>query len=414
MLCIVHAPIILALDKDAQTSKVIRSTPGVRFVLAMAWRGMLGEDELFTRPGALLAISEAVGIAIEDANQGSNFDELVEAAGGTVKDLASLLLYGSSDAAHSLGVALRSMGFIAKLITTIPALQDTAAQSVITDCLRYLSIMLRTPPDIALAIESGLLQVVVTIAGSIKDDADSKHAIIQRMFDKVLFPSLVHYAVVAQLQKCFSQAAAVSARFTNGKSPFATAWGNLWALIESRVEFFNSWEAQSRPSFKACDNLTSADWHTGHKDVCQRLAHAKFTDSTQMTVICIRKVFFMYEHPGEQTLVIFDYYSPGRFGIHVAPGSHLESCDSASEMLVQIPRAARSDGRMDLHLMITGEGPILFPMRTSTATLHDRLVAATQEIPPGSTREKALEHVKSIVTSLVKEIKRDPDFELIH
>lgn len=282
MLCMVHAPIILALDKDAQTSKVIRSTPGVRFVLAMAWRGMLGEDELFTRPGALLAISEAVGIATEDANQGSNFDELVEAAGGTVKDLASLviqhfsraqstpksketvifllccfqLLYGSSDAALSLGVALRSMGFVAKLITTIPALQDTTAQSVITDCLRCLSIMLRTPSDIALAIESGLLQVVVTIAGSIKDDADSKHAMIQRIFDKVLPPSLLHYAVVAQLQKCFPEAAAVSARFTNRKSPFATAWGNLWALIESRVEFFNSWEAQSRPSSKACDNLT--------------------------------------------------------------------------------------------------------------------------------------------------------------
>ncbi|KAF8181429.1 hypothetical protein K438DRAFT_1183569 [Mycena galopus ATCC 62051] len=145
ILCIVHAPIILALDKDAQTSKAIRSTPGVRFVLAMAWRGMLGEDELFTRPGALLAISEAVSIATENAKQGSNFDELVEAAGGTVKDLASLviqhfsraqftqksketvifllscfrLLYGSSDATYSLGVALRSMGFVAKLITTI-------------------------------------------------------------------------------------------------------------------------------------------------------------------------------------------------------------------------------------------------------------------------------------------------------
>ncbi|KAJ7837470.1 hypothetical protein B0H13DRAFT_1912436 [Mycena leptocephala] len=358
MLCIVHAPIILALDKDAQTSKVIRATPGVRFVLAMAWRGMLGEDELFTRPGALLAISEAVGIATEDADQGSNFDELVEAAGGTVKDLASLviqhfsraqstpksketvifllscfqLLYGSSDAAHSLGVALRSMG---------------------------------TPPDIALAIESGLLQVVVTIAGSIKDDADSKHAIIQRLFDKVLLPSLVHYAVVAQLQKCFPEAAAVSARFTNGTSPFATAWGNLWALIESRVDFFNSWEAQSRPSLKACHNLTCGKIAPRHNfkccaacrtaDYCSEECQSADWRGGQktMTVICIRKVFFMYEHPGEQTLVIFDYYSPGRFGIHVAPSSHLESCDSASEMLVQIPRAARSDGRMDLHLMIT-------------------------------------------------------------
>jgi hypothetical protein len=61
--------------------------------------------------------------------------------------------------------------------------------------------------------------------------------------------------------------------------------------------------------------------------------------------------------------------------------------------------------------MITGEGPILFPMCTSTATLQDRLVATTQEIPPGSTREEALEHVKR---SLVKEFKRDPDSELIH
>ncbi|KAJ7882125.1 hypothetical protein B0H13DRAFT_1891051 [Mycena leptocephala] len=298
----------------------------------MAWRGMLGEDELFARPGALLAISEAVGIAIEDADQGSNFDELVEAAGGTVKGLASLLGGGAS---------VNGVRCEAYNDYTSPPRHRRAKRH--RQLLRCLSIMLRTPPDIALAIESGLLQVVVTIAGSIKDDADSKHAIIQRLFDKVLLPSLVHYAVVAQLQKCFPEAAAVSARFTNGKSPFATAWGNLWALIESRVDFFNSWEAQSRPSFKACDNLTcgkiaprhnfkccaacrtadycseecqSADWHGGHKD---------------MTVICIRKVFFMYEHPGEQTLVIFDYYSP------VAPG-FMSHPAATSNRATRLPR----------------------------------------------------------------------------
>ncbi|KAJ6564672.1 hypothetical protein B0H19DRAFT_1233482 [Mycena capillaripes] len=356
------------------------------------------------------------------------------------------------------------MGFVATFVTTISSLHNTAAESAVDYCLPYLLAILKNPSDIALGLESGLLRLVIIVAASIKDETNRTHALIKRMLDNILLPSLVHYAVVAQLQKCFPEATVLAARSTIGRSAFAAAWKTVSALMKSRVEFFDSWEAQSRPSFKACDNLACgkiasrhdfkccaacqsahycsgkcqfADWGAGHRNMCQRLACFKsektktFTTRGKsfmcallnhdyrrlMTAICTRRVFFMYEHPGEQTITVFTYSSRG-VEIEVGRSSDLETCDWASEMLLEFPRAARSGGRMDLHLMMTLGGytfqPILFPMRTSTATLHDRLVAVTQQIPPGTTRAEALELVKSIVTSLVKEIKGNWDFDLIH
>ncbi|KAJ6548970.1 hypothetical protein B0H19DRAFT_1265746 [Mycena capillaripes] len=483
---IIHSPIIIAMDKNARTSEVIRSAPGVRLVLALAWRGMLGEDDrqVLDRPGALLAISEAAAIVTDDTNVGGNFDELVEAAGGRVTDLASTvvqhfsrahsarksqttalflmscinLLDEHTDPTRSLCNALRSIGFVAILVHIISTVHDTDAESVISDCAQSVLIaclgclvkMLKAPPDIALAIDSGLLQLAVVIAASIKGVTDGKHMIIQRMFDKVLIPSLVHYAVVAQLQKCFPEAAAVAARSTIEKSPFAAAWKNLSTLIKSRVGFLNSWEAKARPSFKACDNLIcgkiasrhdfkccaacrtmdycseecqSADWRAGHKDMCQSLAHVKFRRPETITTrgksfmrallthdyqslildMCSRKVHFMSLH------------------IRVGRSSDLELFDPASEILLQFPRESRSGGRMDLHVMATLEGDTsrlhLFPMRTSTAKLHHRLVAVAQEIreiPRNTPRAEFLHHVGRLVISSVEEAKCDPDFELIH
>ncbi|KAF8152825.1 hypothetical protein K438DRAFT_2078912 [Mycena galopus ATCC 62051] len=422
---------------------------------------MLGEDdhEVLDRPGALLAISEAAAIATDDTNVGGNFDELVEAAGGRVTDLASMvvqhfsrahsaqksqatalfllscinLLEEHNDPTRSLCGALRSIGFVAILVRMISTVHDTAAESVISDCaqsvviacLNCLMPMLKGPLDIALAIESGLLQLAVVIAASIKGDTDGKRGIIQQMFDRVLIPSLVHYPVVAQLQKCFPEAAAVAARSTIGKSPFAAAWKSLSALIKSRVGFLDSWEAKGRPSFKACDNLIcgkiasrdnfkccaacrtadycseecqSVDWRAGHKDMCQSLAHVKFSRPETITT---RGKSFM------RALLTHEYQS--------------RIFDMASEILLQFPRESRSGGRMDLHVMATFEGwksrLHLFPMRTSTAKLHDRLVAAAQEIreiPPGTPRAQFFHHIERIVISSVDELKWDPNFELIH
>ncbi|KAJ6548883.1 hypothetical protein B0H19DRAFT_1074690 [Mycena capillaripes] len=288
---IIHSPIIIAMDKDAKTSEVLRSTPGFRLVLALAWRGMLGEDDhqVLDRPGTLLAISETAAIATDDTNVGGNFDELVEAAGGRVTDLASMvaqhfprahsarksqatalfllpcisILDEHTDPTRSLCNALRSIGFVAIPVRIISTVHDTAAESVISDCAQSVLIacldclvkMLKAPPDIALAIDSGLLQLAVVIAASIKGVTDGKYMIIQRMFDKVLIPSLVHCAVVAQLQKCFPEAAAVAARSTIGKSPFAVAWKNLSTLIRSRIGFLDSWEGKARPSWAFAQSM---------------------------------------------------------------------------------------------------------------------------------------------------------------
>ncbi|KAJ6548885.1 hypothetical protein B0H19DRAFT_1265679 [Mycena capillaripes] len=102
-----------------------------------------------------------------------------------------------------------------------------------------------------------------------------------------------------------------------------------------------------------------------------------------MLDMCSRKVHFIYEHPDQQAVTVFNYSSTDGVEIKVGRSSDLESFDPASEILLQFPRESRSGGRMDLHVMATSEGDTsrlhLFPMRTSTAKLH-RLAAAAQEI----------------------------------
>ncbi|KAJ6582427.1 hypothetical protein B0H19DRAFT_1252521 [Mycena capillaripes] len=476
------------MDKDAKTSEVIRSTPGVRLVLALAWRGMLGEDDhqVLDRPGTLLAISEAAAIATDDTNVGGSFDELVAAAGGRVTDLASMVVQHFSrahsarksqatalfllscinildehtDPTRSLCNALQSICFVAILVPIIFTVHDTAAESIISDCaqnvliacLEYRMKMPKAPLDIALAIESGLLQLAVVIAASIKGVTDGKHAIIQRMFDKVLIPSLVHYAVVVQLQKCFPEAVAVAARYTIGKSPFA-AMEKSFDFDKVAVGFLDSWEAKARPSFKACDNLIVsplrsslfshsmfASAEKSHQDTtssavplvepwtivprsvslrigvlgiktCAKAWRAlNLGDPRQsphavgivlaynlMLDICSRKVHFMYEHPDQQAVTVFNYSSTDGVEIKVGRSSDLESFDPASEILHQFPRESRSGGRMGLHVMATLEGGTsrlhLFPVRTSTAKLHHRLVAVAQgirEIPRSTPRAEFL------------------------
>ncbi|KAJ6548948.1 hypothetical protein B0H19DRAFT_1074743 [Mycena capillaripes] len=426
---------------------------------------MLGEDDhqVLDRPGTLLAISEAAAIATDDTNIGGNFnDELVEAAGGRVTDLASMVVQHFSrahsaresqatalfllscinildehtDPTRSLCNALRSIGFVAILVDIISTVHDIATGSIISDCAQSVLIacleyqMLKAPLNIALAIESGLLQLAVVIAASIKGVTDGKHAIIQRMFDKVLIPSLVHYAVVAQLQNSFPEAVAVAARSTIGKSPFAAAWKNLSTLIKSRVGFLDSWEAKARPSFKACDNLTecqSADWRAGHKDMCQGLARVKFRKPETITTRgkSLMRALLTHDYQSlmlnmcsRKAVTVFNYSSTDGVEIKVGRSSDLESFDPASEILLQFPRESRSSGRMDLHVMATLEGDTsrlhLFPMRILTATLHHRLVAVAQEIrkiPQSTPRAEFLHHVGCLVIASVEEAKCDTDFD---
>ncbi|KAJ6564675.1 hypothetical protein B0H19DRAFT_1374900 [Mycena capillaripes] len=327
-----HTSLILALDKHPDTSKIIRSTPGVRRILVSAWKFVLYDDEAFGQGGAFGIISEILFIVTERKDMRA-LDEVVEAVGGSMKDLASTIirhfasaraspnayltgdfiracfpfLADSSDAIHSL---LPSMGFIPMVIAIVSSLNPTEAVDAAQLCVNYLLVHLESPSEIALAMESDLLRAIINVAASIKTDKATLYPSVRDMLDKQLPCSLVHYVVVSQLKKCFQAATEFAAKSRIHASAFSTNWKGLAAMMKARLEFIDSWEVQLRPSFKACDNLTcgsigvrrsfkccgtcqsadycsekcqSADWVAGHRDVCHRLSSFRLENPETLT-----------------------------------------------------------------------------------------------------------------------------------
>ncbi|KAJ6461325.1 hypothetical protein C8R45DRAFT_1220744 [Mycena sanguinolenta] len=488
--CMLHSSILLALDKDEDTSKVLRSTPGVRRILAAAWKGMLYDDAMFSRSpsGAFSIIIDIFRpLLIGATEKQAGFEEIVEAVGG-LEDLASALLqhlararvnpnvhetgkfvfscfgFFMSDfqeAFHPLQAVLHSMGFIPIVVTTLSSLHGTAADSGVEMCLSYLANHLSSPSEIALALESGLLPVILGIAGSTESPTNGIRRLITKMLDEVLPRSLVHHTVLSLLQKSLPEAIVLARDSTIHTSTFSANWIGLVSMMKARLDFFNSWEAQSRPCYKACDNLAcgkidvrrsfkccstchgadycseecqSADWRAGHRDMCQRLAAIRLQKPETLTTrgrcflrallshdyrrlmpnICVQQILFMYEHPGEQFWTMFTYTSGNEVLVDIKPRGKLEGRDWASKVLSQFPRVARSGGRMDLHLMFVFDGRVIrvlmFPMRSATTRLHDGLVRVAQQIPPGTTTAEAVPLIQRLVDRLISKVESEEIF----
>ncbi|KAJ7602444.1 hypothetical protein DFH06DRAFT_1397406 [Mycena polygramma] len=329
-----HSVIIRALDKDENTSKNIRSTPGVRRLLAAAWKEKIsGNIQYGSDPthGPFLSIVELLTIITDGKDDKSNFDEILEGVGGNITDLTSTMVQHLASVPHftsrwnnpshvataayagscyniwagdfeircRLQTTLQSVGYIPELLTTICRFHGTPAVEAMNMFLFELGMALRTISDIVLAFRSGLLRVVITIGASMtpvdKDATDFRGRIykkIAEMLETFLPWSLMHYTVLAQLKQCFLDTMEFAADSMIHTSPLRTQWENLSALMRARLQFFDFWEAHGRPSFAACDNrkaspfaetipqfLTSAsvDWRAEHRAMCQRLRYSTRT-----------------------------------------------------------------------------------------------------------------------------------------
>ncbi|KAJ7658159.1 hypothetical protein DFH06DRAFT_1472845 [Mycena polygramma] len=466
---VAHSILLLAFDKDHETAKTMRSTPGVRRLLAAAWKRMI-EGDLRTRDHAAFDIICDLLSVVSDSNDlESNFDEVLDGVGGDINDLASTIVRHLSRAHINpnprsvyffvrnglsflrvtpeirgrLKATLQSVGFTATLITTISKLSGTLAVGAMDLCLFELTVALESPSSIALAIEAGLLRLVITLASSVTaadKDTDSRrtYTMIEELLHTQLPLSLMHYEVLSKLEPCFTETMEFAARSTIHTSAFRTQWESLSTTMKVCVDFFHLWEGQERPSFAACDNATcgkidvkhnfkccancqsgnycsedcqSADWHAEHKALCKQLRSVRLkTPETRTTRaksylrallthdyqrlradICLRQIFFMYRHPGEQFVTIFQYPAASQnVSVEVCRKRALET----GELELAFARAARRCGRMELHIMkfFQGRTPrtIIFPMRTETTELHDRMVRVAQLIPSGMTSEDAI------------------------
>ncbi|KAJ7744195.1 hypothetical protein B0H16DRAFT_1560450 [Mycena metata] len=484
--CVIHSALIISLNKHDRTSKVICSTLGVRRLLAIAWEAMIQDDAPFGGGSDLLyVVSDIVSFLSHPRNSSANFEEVIQAVGGNIEDMASTVIRhfvcASSQADFAghgkflvsclrffdlkcagLEMALHSMDFIPTLINTLSALHDTAGMTVAgPSCFRCLLRLLKSPSDIAVAFDSGLLRLIlkfgapITVADS--SDADSIGEVMSTLMDRTLPQALVHHTVLVRLNKPLQEATASPFASAFRSSIFWNQWQSFCALAKERLEFLNSWEGKSRPSLKVCDNMNCGkidarhkfkccancqsvyyccgdcqrtDWRAGHREECGRSQAARLANpetlSTRgrnflrallthdytrlMPEICAQQVRFMHDRPEEAgSFTMFNYGPSSGVEVIVLTRRSLESFDWAAPMAPGLLRAARSGGRMDPHVVFTAEGPtirrILFSMRSSTNQLHTGLVRVSQMIRPSWTQEETQAFIEHAVNRLIADIK---------
>ncbi|KAJ7656779.1 hypothetical protein DFH06DRAFT_465099 [Mycena polygramma] len=495
--CALHCIVILALDKDRKTSRVIRATPGVRRLLAAAWSALLLDGIQGGAPPSLEIIVEMLSVISDGKEDESNFDEIVEGAGGTIQHLASTVVQHLSRAccspdSHStrifiraclaflrdgpqttcrLKTALHSNGFIPMLIKVVSKFYR-APEKAMETTLYELLVALRTPPNVAEAIDCGLLPAVVTVAGSITagnetdDNAQVIYKIVTGLLETVLPLSLVHYCVLAELKKCFHRTMDFAATSTIQTSLFWTLWKDLSALMKARVEFFDSWEEQLRPAFAACDNTMcgktdarhnlrrcancqstnycsedcqSADWHAEHRAMCQKLASVQLDIPDTLTtrgklflralvtrehlhklrIVCADQIVFMWQNPGVDFVTVFHFTQSQNTGVTVVArnGPEIQSWPTRPVLELEFSRAMRREGRMEIHAITMfqagGIRSVPVAMRAETAELRDRVARAAQLIPPETTQAQLRSVVVRLVDALFAEME-GKQIRLIH
>ncbi|KAK6991882.1 MYND-type domain-containing protein [Favolaschia claudopus] len=145
----------------------------------------------------------------------------------------------------------------------------------------------------------------------------------------------------------------------------------------------------------------SVDWKEGHRDICHRLRplrleydHPTLRERSFITALahheheasildlCLKKISFMHTHPDEAYYILFDYTSTHSVPLirSVQQPPRLRTSPS-NAMLAQwedqVNRAAHSEGRMELLVVVFGDGKSTYrrmvPLRSPTSIIQTGL-----------------------------------------
>ncbi|KAJ6498229.1 hypothetical protein DFH09DRAFT_1376205 [Mycena vulgaris] len=270
-------------------------------------------------------------------------------------------------------------------------------------------------PCVKEALDAGLLRGIVLSA--------SRHMPILRipllhLLRDILPASLTYHSVLCSLSAALDEANLhTSPAFRT--SPSFTVWTDFVALASQRLEVLKQHDSGALALRRACDNLEcdailmddalrrctacqsafycsqpcqAADWKAGHRKLCAFPGNAHHKDCPHLSAedrafvrallhhdyeasradILARQIQFAraQPQPGALGFVTFDY-SAGALALAVGPAN--AGADFGA-------RAARSDGRVELHVMVVSEGMgrkrgTVFPMRSSSAAVHEGVAA---------------------------------------
>ncbi|KAJ7870438.1 hypothetical protein B0H13DRAFT_2350399 [Mycena leptocephala] len=270
-------------------------------------------------------------------------------------------------------------------------------------------------------LSAGFLRAI-TICGISKAET----ALLTDIFIPQLAQSTVYYSVVSQFESAVFEAEDLLADPTFSTSEIFGPWKLFRSLAEERVLLWKFWSSAAYVSQKACDNMDCGhigkkadfktctcchtvfycsrrcqclDWEQDHRAQCSfnRFYGLKYRDplssrnisflravlhhdyEAHKETVLRRQLTFMRDHPSESIVTIFDYASGvARISVEpIYPASSLMPNYLGVNCLEHVPRALRSRGRMQLHLVALPDrsGLIsksrMFPMRSNNSLLYD-------------------------------------------
>ncbi|KAJ6523717.1 hypothetical protein B0H19DRAFT_1276807 [Mycena capillaripes] len=289
--------------EDESFDRLMGTTPGVRVILAKAWRAILRlDDDNKLRTEALNWLFCFL-LGATDASTPQSFAEFVEGAGGSISDLGSLILShfsflvptsrtvlsnwhadllhasftfiqkmdnisGRADiGATALFAAMQPLGLMRTITTILCAMGDSpASDTVLHGYVTFLGITIHTPRMavwIAEGLKHGLLRAILICAD--RNSGATSHRLLRELLNETLTPSLIYHTVVARMESALLGVndLARSSRFA--KLP---EWNNFVVVAEERISLLKALDTGKWASFKACDNIRCGKIRDSHR--CSR------------------------------------------------------------------------------------------------------------------------------------------------
>ncbi|KAJ7448932.1 hypothetical protein FB451DRAFT_758101 [Mycena latifolia] len=333
--CIRDASLLLTLGEHPGTSTVISGTRGARQLLARVWVAFLDDP---TRAPKSTTLSRLLPLLMVGLADDENFEEIVDGVGGTLRDLASVLLKQLSHAAAApksaytvagvgaviaflgkesdpngpLHSALLSGALIPSLVSSLIALDGTntaMTESTSAICLSRLIHYLGLTdgyPWMGAALKAGMLRGIIYFAiraiGTIEPTTKEVFPRLKELVSVTLPRSLVSPDVVLQMKGAFNAVEHVSRSPQFMRSALFEEWKILTTVVQARVKVLDAWEAAGRESLRACDNMKCGqismkrgtkccsgcktaryccrgcqivDWRDAHRDFCDNLGSVR-------------------------------------------------------------------------------------------------------------------------------------------
>ncbi|KAK7022442.1 hypothetical protein R3P38DRAFT_2960977, partial [Favolaschia claudopus] len=295
--------------------------------------------------------------------------------------------------------------------------------------------------------------VVMFLGGEISHIAPGSTA------DGILPVALTSPSVIIEMRNALKDVQVLAADPRFKASRLFDSWQQMVDLAKTRAAVLDSWEAAGKPSFLACDNMScgkiggknefkqcsgcqsvhycsgdcqKADWIDGHREDCDdlRLAAAHYPESLTprersfmrflihhdylrlLPIISYQELHILRPRPNEEQVTIFNYTDRGGVVAHLSAAHEIDTDRRlAVELPIQLRRAARSGGRMRVHLMdfLHGGGDAtyrLFSLRMADGEFHAALKSMAKIRPVSSDVYDQAKHDEICIRSLVAKAVR--------